>query len=169
MLWRYATGRNACGPGAARSPGFSAKTDVPGRLDRRRRIGAIRRGGGFGGSSPSRTLTLRPTGPGHGHSCPTQMIGYTVRRESPVPNVVIVDSSLWFDESAVNALRGALLDEGVTVLRCLNELRPSVEEATECFDPACASDGKILAMPLGGWFVIYTSMREPLRSRPART
>ena len=167
MLWRYATGRNACGPGAARSPGFSAKTDVASRPATSHRRDPSRRR--FGGSSPSRTLTLRPTGPGHGHSCPTQMIGYTVRRRSPVPNVVIVDSSLWLDESAVNALRGALLDEGVTMLRCLNELRPSVEEATECFDPACASDGKILAMPLAGWFVIYTSMREPLRSRPART
>ena len=34
MLWRFATGRNGCGQAAARSPGFSAKTDVPERLDR---------------------------------------------------------------------------------------------------------------------------------------
>ena len=76
----------------------------------------------------------------------------------PVPNdVVIVDSSLWLDESIVNALRQALLDEGVTVLSCLNELRPSIEVATEFFDPAYGSDGEILAIPLAGWFVIYTS------------
>jgi PIN domain len=34
MLWRFASGRNVCGPGAARSLGFSAKTDVAERLDR---------------------------------------------------------------------------------------------------------------------------------------
>jgi hypothetical protein len=82
---------------------------------------------------------------------------YPMTSKAVPDDVVILDSRLWFDESAVNAVREALLDEGVTVLRCLNELRPSNEVATEFFDPAYASDGEIHAMPVAGWFVIYTS------------
>lgn len=82
---------------------------------------------------------------------------YPMTSKAVPEDVVILDSGLWFDGSAVNAVREALLDEGVTVLRCLNELRPSIEVATEYFDPAYASDGEIHAMPVAGWFVIYTS------------
>ena len=39
----------------------------------------------------------------------------------------------------------------------LNELRPSIEMATEMFDPGYSSDDEPLAVPLTGSFIIYTS------------
>jgi hypothetical protein len=70
---------------------------------------------------------------------------------------LILDSAIWEEPAAVDALRTSLRDEGVTVVVSLNETAPSFEVAVEWFEPGYGGSGEILAIPLSPWFVMYTS------------
>ena len=75
----------------------------------------------------------------------------------PVPEgTLILDSTIWNEPDAVDALRAALDATGNTVMVSINEGR-SFEVHIDAFDPAYAGEGEVIATPLFPWCLIYTS------------